>query len=44
MGYLYTGWGVRIRDDVFVYGIGYSSYTGWGVSIQDGVLMYGMGF
>ena len=41
MGYLYTGWGVRIWDDVFVYGIRFS-YRGWGFSIQDGVLVYRM--
>ena len=42
MGCLYTGWGVRIRDDVFVYGIG-GSYARWGVSIRDGELVYEMG-
>ena len=39
----FRGWGVCIRDGVFVYGMG-CSYTGCGVSILDGVLKNRTGY
>ena len=38
MGYYFPGWGVSIRDGVFVNGMGWY-FPGRGVSVCDGVLV-----